>query len=100
MSSSVHIVIDGNVKRVLEHLKRDYPTLTYSELFKLGLSELYQKGELEARKRWAESLPELELTHAERRELTEALKEGNEEIQRGEAQVMSIDEIMAEALSD
>ena len=45
-------------------------------------------------------MPEVKLTRAERRELTEALKEGNEEIQRGEAQVMSIDEIMAEALSD
>ena len=45
-------------------------------------------------------MPEVKLTHAERRELTEALKEGNEEIQRGETQVMSIDKIMAEALSD
>ena len=99
MATSVRISISDDTERVLERLKRDYPTLDYPELFKLGLSELYRKQELEARKRWAESLLELELTDAERRELAEALKEGDEEIRR-EARVMSIDDIMAEALSD
>ena len=50
--------------------------------------------------RWAASLPELELTDEERTEVTEALREADEAARRGEARVMSVDEIMAAALSD
>ena len=42
-------------------------------------------------------MPELELTDTERRELTQVLAEGNEAVRRGEAQVMSIDEMMTGA---
>ena len=80
MASSIRISINDDIERILEHLKRDYPALDYPELFKLGLSELYRKGELEARARWAASLPELELSDEARTKLTEALDEADQEV--------------------
>lgn len=77
--ATIRISVSEDIERILESLKSEYPTLDYPELFKLGLSELYRKRELESRKTWAESLPELALSVAERDALTEALNEADGE---------------------
>ena len=46
--TTVRIGLNEDIERILKSLKRDYPTLDYAELFKLGLSELYRKRESEA----------------------------------------------------
>jgi hypothetical protein len=73
--ASIRISINEDIERILESLKGDYPTLDYPELFKLGLAELYRKRELEARQRWAESLPTLEVSGEEAASIAEARKE-------------------------
>jgi hypothetical protein len=77
MAATVRITINEDLGRVLESLKGEYPTLDYTELFKLGLSELYHKRELDSRKRWAESLPTLKLSKKEQAELDKALDEAD-----------------------
>jgi hypothetical protein len=91
--ATIRISLNEDIERILESLKSDYPALDYPELFKLGLSELYRKRELESRKAWAESMPELVLTDAERDELSEALDEADEASERGK-KAMSVDELM------
>jgi hypothetical protein len=90
--TSIRISLNEDIERVLEALKRDYPTLDYPELFKLGLSELYRKHELETRQTWLDSLPTLEISEEEAHKITEARQETG--------QVMSVDEILAASLSD
>jgi hypothetical protein len=99
MASTIRITINEDVERVLERLKGDYPTLDYPELFKLGLSELYHKRERAARAAWIESLPIIEPSKKEREELSQALKEADEFTRAGKAKGMTVDEILAEALS-
>jgi hypothetical protein len=96
MVDSIHIIIDDDTERLLKSLKEDYPTLDAAELFKLGLFELSRKQELEQRKRWAESLPTLELSDEEQAELAEALAEADREPGR----IMTVDELIEEALRD
>ena len=69
MTNTIRITVNGDVERVLEQLKGFYPTLDYPELFKLGLSKLLRKEELERRERWSASLPLLELSESERASL-------------------------------
>lgn len=92
MPTLVKISITDDIARVLDRLKREYPTLDAPELFKLGLAELDRKRELEARERWAESLPTLDISEDEASAIAEARKE--------QGRAMSADEIMAEALRD
>ena len=92
MATLVKISINEEIARVLERLKGEYPTLSAPELFKLGLAELDRKRELEARKRWAESLPTLDISEEEAISITKARKE--------QGRVMSVDEIMEEAMRD
>ena len=90
---TIRISINKDIERILEALKSDYPTLDYPELFKLGLSELYRKHERETRRAWIDSLPELELSEAEQRELGDALDEADEAARRGEVKSMTVDEL-------
>lgn len=92
MATLVKISINDDIARVLERLKGEYPTLDAPELFKLGLAELDRKRELETRRRWAESLPTLEISKEEAKSIAEARKE--------KGRIMSVDEIMAEATRD
>lgn len=46
--ATIRISLNEDIERILEALKSDYPALDYPELFKLGLSELYRKREMEA----------------------------------------------------
>lgn len=100
MAATVRITINEDLKRVLEALKGEYPTLDYTELFKLGLSELYHKRESAARERWIAGLPTLELTKKEKAELVKTLSEANNHIRSGKAKAMTVNEIMKEALAD
>ena len=50
--ATIRISLNEDVERILEALKGEYPALNYPELFKLGLSELYRKRELESRRGW------------------------------------------------
>jgi hypothetical protein len=94
--ASIRISINENIERILESLKGDYPTLDYPELFKLGLAELYRKRELEARQRWVESLPTLEISEDE----AASIAEGRRELERGEAKAVTIEELLTELHSD
>ena len=94
--STVHISITEDVERILESLKQEYPALNYSELFKLGLGELYRKCTLETRRRWLEDLPLMELSEEE----AASIAEGRREIERGEGHKVIAEELMAELLSD
>lgn len=96
MATLVKISINDDIAQVLERLKSEYPTLDAPELFKLGLAELDRKRELEARKRWAESLPTLEISEEE----AISIAEGRREIERGEGRKMTAKELMAEVLED
>lgn len=100
MASTIRITLNSDVERVLEQLKGFYPTLDYPELFKLGLSELYRKEELERRERWSETLPLLELSEAEQASLLEALAEADEAVAHGTVKPMSAAELMATLESD
>ena len=91
MAASVKISINDEIATVLERVKRQYPTLDTPELFKLSLAEFDRMLELRQRRAWADSLPELELTDAERDELSEALSEADRET--GEA--LSLAELKA-----
>ena len=91
MATTVKISVTDEIARSLERLKRRYPTLDMPELVKLSVGEFDRMTELQSRKEWAASLPELELTDAERDELSEALSEANHEI--GEA--LSLAELKA-----
>lgn len=73
--ASIRISINDDIERILESLKGDYPTLDYPELFKLGLSELYRKRELETRQAWIDSLPTLAISEEEAASIAEARKE-------------------------
>ncbi len=90
--ASIRISVTEDIERILEALKSEYPTLDYPELFKLGLSELYHRRELEARRRWAESLPTLELSKEEQDDLAEALAEADRE----PGKVLSLEQLKAE----
>ena len=94
MTKTIRVSVNEDVERLLDAMKQDYPALDHAEILKLGLSELYRKRELETRQAWIDSLPELELTDAERDELTEALKEADEAKKRGETKSMTVDELM------
>ena len=100
MAGTIRITLNSDVERVLEQLKGFYPTLDYPELFKLGLSELYRKEELERRERWSETLPLLELSEAEQASLLEALVEADEAAAQGTVKSMSAAELMATLGSD
>ena len=75
MATLVKISINDDVARVLERLKGEYPTLDAPELFKLGLAELDRKREVEARRRWTESLPTLQISAEEAASIAEARQE-------------------------
>lgn len=75
MATLVKISVNEEIARVLERLKREYPTLDAPELFKLGLSELDRKAELEVRRRWAEQLPLLDASEDEAESIAEARRE-------------------------
>ena len=92
MVKTIRVSVNEDVERLLEALKREYPALDYAEILKLGLSELYRKRELAARQAWSDGLPELELSDAERDELTEALDEANRE----PGKKLSLEELKAE----
>ena len=92
----VKISITDDVARALQSVKQRYPTMTDSELFRLGLAELSYKAECERRQAWEDSLPTLQLSEKEQDELDEALRLANEE----PGEILSVDEIMARALSD
>ncbi|CAN5811075.1 hypothetical protein BH24DEI2_BH24DEI2_11190 [soil metagenome] len=92
MVKTIRVSVNEDVERLLEAMKLEYPALDYAEILKLGLSELYRKHELAARQIWRDSLPELELTDEEAQDIAEARKE--------KGRIMSVDEIMAEALSN
>lgn len=96
MATLVKISINDDIAQVLERLKGEYPTLSTPELFKLGLAELDRKRELEARKRWAESLPPLDIAKEE----AESIAEGRREIERGEGRKVTAKELMAELLEE
>lgn len=66
------ISVNEEIPRVLERLKREYPTLDYPELFKLGLAELDRKCALEARRRWSERLPIMQVSEEEAASIAEA----------------------------
>ncbi|MGL4609040.1 MAG: hypothetical protein ACRCYY_05055 [Trueperaceae bacterium] len=100
MATTVRITINDDLGRVLETLKGDYPTLDYSELFKLGLSELYHKSGQAARERWLEQLPSLELTKKESEELKKTLADANTQHRLGKAKPRSVKSIMDAALAD
>ncbi len=100
MALNVRITINDDLGRVLEALKGEYPTLDYTELFKLGLSELYHKREQSAQEHWVEKLSLLELSKKEQTELKKTLVEANKYIRSGKAKAMSVNEIIAEALGD
>ena len=88
--------MNDDVAAALKRVKAEYPTLDNSELFKLSLAELDRKVQLERRKRWEDSLPTLYLNEAEQLELDEAL----EATQHEQGQLMTVEDIMAEALTD
>lgn len=71
----VKISVNEEIARVLDRLKREYPTLDYPELFKLGLAELDRKRALEARRRWSESLPIMQVSEEEAASIAEARAE-------------------------
>ena len=75
----VKISITEDVARALRSVKQRYPTMTDSELFRLGLAELSYKVHLEERQAWEDSLPTLQLSEKEQDELDEALRLANEE---------------------
>lgn len=95
MANTIRITLNSDVERVLEQLKGFYPTLDYPELFKLGLSELYRKEELERRERWSDTLPLLELSVPEQASLLDAIAEADEAVAKGEAKPVSVPELMA-----
>ena len=95
MTSTIRISVNSDVERVLEQLKGFYPTLDYPELFKLGLSELLRKEELERRERWSASLPLLELSESERASLLGALAEADEAVAGDAEKPVSVAELMA-----
>lgn len=96
MASVVKISITEDVARALEQVKHRYPTMSDSELFRLGLAELSFKAEMEQRQAWLDSLPTLELSNIEQDELTKALKASEQDA----GKLMTPEEIVAEALSD
>ena len=94
--TSIRISINDDIERILESLKGEYPTLDYPELFKLGLSELYHKRELEARRRWAESLPLLQVSEEEAASIAEA----REELKTNPRQSVTAEELISSLVSD
>lgn len=94
--ATIRISINEDIERILESLKGEYPALDYPELFKLGLSELYRKREFETRQAWMARLPSLELSDEEQDSLDEAFAE----LETGKGKIMTVDEVMAEVLSD
>ncbi len=87
---------EDEIARALERLKKTYPTLDTTELFKLGLSELDRKAELERNKRWTEDLPTLSISKEE----ATSIAEGRQEILDGGSRKVTAKELLAEALSD
>jgi len=94
MGKTIRVSVNEDVERLLDAMKFQYPALDHAEILKLGLSELYWKHELETRQNWIDSLPELELTNAERNELTEALNEADEATRIGKTKSMTVDELI------
>ena len=92
MTKTIRVSVNDDVERLLDAMKHEYPALDHAEILKLGLSELYRKRELETRQAWIDSLPTMEISEEEAKELAEARKE--------EGTIMSVDEIMAQALSE
>ncbi len=88
--------MNEDVERLLEIMKQDYPALDYAEILKLGLSELYRKREKENRQAWIDSLPTMQLTEEQQIDLAEAIKEADE----NPGQIMTPEEILAEAHCD
>lgn len=88
------IEVTKDVEELLEQARAEDPARSDAEILKLALAELQRQRELERRRAWAESLPTLELSDEERTELSEALAEADREPGR----IMTVDEIMKEAL--
>ena len=91
MVKTVQVSLDEHIAEQLEQ-----ESAAPDEVIKLGLEALARRRELAAQEAWADSLPELELSDEERRELTEAMKEAD----AGLTRPMSVEEIMAAARSD
>ncbi len=75
MVTLIEVSINDDIAKVLERLKKIYPTLDTAELFKLGLAELNWKVELERKKLWTESLPTLDISKLEATSIAEGRRE-------------------------
>lgn len=69
------IKVTKDVEQLLQALKRKHPELGEAEILQRALSDLKQQLELERRREWADSLPELEIPEEEARSIVEARKE-------------------------
>ncbi len=103
MATMIRISVNENIETLLKDLKEDYPALDYSEIFKLGLSELYNqqkekhlRHELERRQIWADSLPELKITKKQ----AKSIAKGRQEIAGGKYDILSIENLIAETASE
>ena len=95
-TKTIRVSVSADVAHLLEEMKEVYPALNYAEILKLGLSELYRKRELEARKAQIDSLPTLKLNEEQQAELDEAMREAKEEQAKGNIRSMTVNEIMAQ----
>ena len=97
MASVVKISITEEVARALEHVKHRYPTLSDSELFRLGLAELSFKAEQEERQAWMNSLPSMELSSEAQESLSEGIKSLTQEKKAGTLKSMTFEAFKAHA---
>lgn len=91
MATLVKISINDKIALVLERVQGEYPTLSTTEIFKLGLAELDRKTELERRKRWSESLPLLEASVEDEASIAEA----RDELKVSERERMTAEELIS-----
>ena len=96
MATMIRISVNDNIEGLLKDLKEDYPALDYSEIFKLGLSELYNqqkerhlRRELERRQIWSDSLPMMEISEEQAR----SIAKGRQEIEDGDYNLLSIEDL-------
>ena len=103
MATMIRISINDSIETLLKDLKEDYPALDYSEILKLGLSELHNqqkekhlRSELERRQIWADNLPTLKISKKQ----AKSIAKGRQEIEDGDYSILSIDDLIAESLAD
>ena len=88
---TVQLSLDDRTSALLER-----SGVAPDEIFRLGLEALARRRELEAQESWSDSLPELELSEEERRDLAEAINEAD----AGLTKPMTFEEITALAEAD